>query len=191
MTVFVTFRLADSLPLHVVERYLRERKRLDRRLAANPGDPQLRRHATMLYARRIDRCLDSGIGSCHLRSPEVARRTLDALRFFDGDRYTLLSSVVMPNHVHVLVMLRPDVEFKKVTHSWKSDLSQVARRDPSAPRPYWQHKTYDHIVRDEVELVRLNRYIMENPTKAGLKGWPWVFSRVSVDENRELRLDTP
>jgi hypothetical protein len=34
---------------------------------------------------------------------------------------------------------------------------------------FWQKHSYDHIVRDEVELRAFQKYISDNPTKAGLK----------------------
>ena len=34
---------------------------------------------------------------------------------------------------------------------------------------FWQKHSYDHIVRDATELRAFQRYIAENPTKAGLK----------------------
>jgi len=47
----------------------------------------------------------------------------------------------------------------------------------------WHHESYDHVVRDIQELERIVRYILENPTKAGLvDDWRrWKFTFVSVD----------
>ena len=44
----------------------------------------------------------------------------DALRHFDGERYHLEAFVVMPNHVHVLVQLKPGHSLSEILHSWKS-----------------------------------------------------------------------
>jgi putative transposase len=33
---------------------------------------------------------------------------------------------------------------------------------------FWQPESHDHVVRDEQELQRIRRYILENPVKAGL-----------------------
>lgn len=33
---------------------------------------------------------------------------------------------------------------------------------------FWQHESYDHVVRDEKELKRIVRYVLNNPVKAGL-----------------------
>ena len=44
---------------------------------------------------------------------------------------------------------------------------------------FWQHESYDHVVRDEQELIRIVRYILNNPVKAGLvanwQDYPFLF----------------
>ena len=82
---FVTFRLADSLPRHVVETL-----RLQ-------DDPTV----------KIDRELDTGLGACWLKREDVAVLVEAALLHFDNERYRLLAWCVMPNHVHVVVELLP------------------------------------------------------------------------------------
>ena len=37
---------------------------------------------------------------------------------------------------------------------------------------FWQHESYDHVVRDDKELKRIVKYVLNNPVKAGLcKKW--------------------
>jgi putative transposase len=66
---FVTFRLADSLPRHVVETL-----RLQ-------DDPTV----------KIDRELDTGLGACWLKREDVAVLVEAALLHFDNERYRLLA----------------------------------------------------------------------------------------------------
>ncbi|MBU2508330.1 MAG: hypothetical protein KJ799_16660 [Bacteroidetes bacterium] len=44
---------------------------------------------------------------------------------------------------------------------------------------FWQHESYDHVVRDEKELKRIVKYILLNPVKAGLcetaENWKWSY----------------
>ncbi len=44
---------------------------------------------------------------------------------------------------------------------------------------FWQHESYDHVVRDEREYERILAYIVNNPVKAGLvedwREWPYMF----------------
>src|SRR5690606_34937180 len=65
----VTFRLADSLPAHVVEEWRQEREALIARkqsLGLTQSDVlRLRR----LFSDRVERFLDAGHGTCHMRNP--------------------------------------------------------------------------------------------------------------------------
>ena len=44
---------------------------------------------------------------------------------------------------------------------------------------FWQHESYDHVVRDEKELIRIIKYILNNPIKSGLcethEEWEWNY----------------
>jgi REP element-mobilizing transposase RayT len=42
-------------------------------------------------------------------------------------------------------------------------------------RPFWQEESYDRVVRDETEFLRIARYIEMNPVKAGLVTAPEEF----------------
>jgi REP element-mobilizing transposase RayT len=162
-TYFITFRLKDSLPLDVVRRLRSERQRLIR-TATNPAE---RAEIDRLFFNEFDGELDRGGGSCFLS--EHAGVIADALRFFDGSRYELLAWCVMPNHVHVLIHLMRGSDLSRVVHSWKSYTShQIGKGE------IWQAEYFDRIVRDARELRRVIRYVRGNPTKAGLRDWPWV-----------------
>jgi REP element-mobilizing transposase RayT len=190
MTAFVTFRLSDSLPYHVLQAYAEERRNVERQLKITPNDPELRKLAVRLFAHHIDRCLDRGLGKAFLRG-DAAAQTLASLRFFDGERYTLHAATVMPNHVHVVLTLHPDWGLKKITHGWKSYLGHKLAAFPNAPKPIWQDESYDHIVRDSDEFLHLVRYTLRNPEVAGLKNWPWIYPVAQASRLREWEPESP
>lgn len=70
----ITFRLADSLPQQKLQELGAELVHLseDRRGAER--------------RRKIEEWLDSGMGCCALRHPEVAQAVQSSLLHFDGDR---------------------------------------------------------------------------------------------------------
>lgn len=70
------------------------------------------------FGNWIQDALDRGHGECLLR--DSANRVIveTALRFFDGKRYALGDFVIMPNHVHVLVVPNDGV---KVAAEWVND----------------------------------------------------------------------
>ena len=97
-------------------------------------------------------------------------------------------SVVIPNHVHVIFIINPNhtVETtrwvvskpeKEMTHRVISTLtknslgSMIGQFKPAAskqiqkinPSFKWQPNYYDHIIRDDDDLKRIQQYINENP----------------------------
>ena len=44
---------------------------------------------------------------------------------------------------------------------------------------FWHHESYDHVVRDPIELQRIVTYVLNNPVKAGLvdkcEKWQWSY----------------
>jgi REP element-mobilizing transposase RayT len=48
---------------------------------------------------------------------------------------------------------------------------------------FWQDESFDHRVRDEVELHRIVRYVEHNPVNASLVAnpgdWPWSSARLA------------
>ena len=55
------------------------------------------------------------------------------------------------------------------------EINRLVKRSGSL----WQAESYDHVVRDEDELLRIIQYVMNNPVKAGLvedwKDWKHTF----------------
>jgi REP element-mobilizing transposase RayT len=174
---FITFRLADSLPQSVLDRIESERKsimataaQLGRALSSDEHREILR-----LSSPVIERFLDSGAGACHLRNFAIAEEVANALRYFDEKRYRLFAWCVMPNHVHVVARFFTGTTLATVLHSWKSFSSKHANRILGSHGVFWQREYYDHLIRHEEEFERAIRYVAENPAKAKLKDWKWVW----------------
>jgi REP element-mobilizing transposase RayT len=73
----------------------------------------------------------------------------------------------MANHVHVL--LTPHVEPVKLLQSVKGFTARQANKMLGrVGEAFWQAESYDHFVRNAPELVKIRRYIEENPVRAGL-----------------------
>ncbi len=173
---FVTFRLADSLP----QERLRHLAEEVARLPVAIRDIERR--------KRIDQWLDSGLGCCALRHPQIAMIVEQALLQFDGNRYRLLAWCIMPNHVHAL--LQPEHPLARIVQSWKSytgrwALTHNAELELGVPRSqFWMREYWDRFIRDENHLRRTIAYIHENPVKAGLclqpGDWRWSSARLAL-----------
>ncbi len=176
-TYFITFRLHDSLPKSVLERIESEReslvktaKQLNREIS-----PSEHKKLRTLSTKTIEQYLDNGAGSCHLKHPAVADVVAEVLRHFDNRRYRLFAWCIMPNHVHAVLKVFPGRTLAEIIHSWKSFSAKQANVLLNSSGSFWQREYYDHLVRDEVEFERAVRYVTENPERAGLRNWRWVW----------------
>ncbi len=166
--VFVTFRLADSLPQELLDAWQRDREAFH---AANPPPWDEITEACYhgLFSEQLDEHLDSGLGCCALREPSIAQVVVDRLHHFDGQRYQLLSYVLMPNHAHVLFTLGTDESLADTLQGWKGVSSRLIHKQGLCPlNPFWQADYYDRLIRSPEHLARVKAYIRENPAKAGL-----------------------
>jgi putative DNA methylase len=162
---FITFRLTDSLPQTVLERWRSE--------LHQDGEAALR--------RRIEKYLDQGYGSVFLKDRAVAALVEDALLYFDGERYRLAAWVVMPNHVHLLATPRAPHTLSDIMHSIKSFTAKEANKLLSRRGTFWQEEYFDRYIRDHEHYEQVIRYIEENPVKAHLcrtsHEWPFSSAR--------------
>jgi putative transposase len=108
-TLFVTFRLAGSLPQIVIEE-LRKEREVTKRELAHITDRIQRVKQDYLDERRAfgrwDEALDRSSDGPHwLGQPEIAEIVAEALYYRNGKVYDLLAYCIMPNHVHVVFVL--------------------------------------------------------------------------------------
>ncbi|MDE3166684.1 MAG: transposase [Acidobacteriota bacterium] len=146
--LFVTWRLHGSLPGSV----LRSR-------FATPGRAFV----------AADRALALDQRRLWLRNQQIARLVSEAIRAGATQRqlYELEAWVVMPNHVHLLLL--PHVPLAGITHWLKGGTARQANAILGRTgKPFWQDESFDHWVRGEREFCRIATYIEENPVSAGL-----------------------
>ena len=167
-TYFVTFRLADSIPATKLSQ-LEDERRVWLNANPEPWTVEQRQAYYERFSAKIDEWLDAGSGSCVLKDERAAKVVADALIHFDGERYDLGAWVVMPNHVHVVVTPRDGHHIGDILHSWKSFTAHKINDLLGRTGRFWQHESYDHIVRNERALYKIQEYIDRNPEKAGIE----------------------
>jgi putative transposase len=105
----------------------------------------------------------------------------DALFFRHAVEYDLRAWVVMPNHVHVLFMVR-DVPMSQLLDAWKGFTAKKANKLLGRKGTFWQGDYWDTYMRDDEHESRTRRYIERNPTSAKLvslaKEWPYGSARL-------------
>ena len=182
--LFATFRLAHSLPNEVVAQLQQESKEQE---SAIRKERDVGKRSFLLDAERkryfghFDNYLDSVMTDVRwLSVPGVADIVRNAMLFYDGKEYDVISYCLMPNHVHLVAdMRRVNVPLHRVLQQVKSFSAVKGNTLLKRRGIFWHRENYDHVVRDGEELKRIIRYVMENPVKAGLckiwSDWKWTF----------------
>lgn len=160
---FVRFRLADAV-LRTPERAATHSDEDDPAELMRGYDPPLT------------------LGSCALRRPHVARLVQDAILFFEGVRYRLVTWCVMPNHVHAVLVPLDAFSLDGILHSWKSFTAKQANKLLQRDGPFWERESFDHLIRTGTSVARFACYTEENPVIGGLCGRPedWPYSSAGV-----------
>jgi len=230
-TLFVTFRLADSIPQGLLAQWVAQRERALAEAGRQDNEAERTRAADQARREmfvRLEGHLDSVASGPHwLKDARVAELVAECLRYRDSKVYDLLAYCIMPNHVHVVFTPRPMSGHnlaecvtealetdghnlaKCVTEALGTDEHNLAKCVTVEPVPqywslpsilhslklytairanrilqrsgqFWAHESYDHFVRDENQLGRIARYVLNNPLKAGLakrwQDWPWSYN---------------
>ncbi len=168
--VFLTFRLADSLPRERLEQWSHER---DAWLESHPEplDDAMREAYARLFPARLEAWLDEGAGECLLRDERALDIVETALRHFHGLRCDMRCFTVMPNHVHVLFKPFSGHALSKLVHSWKGYSASAINRSLGRRGPVWQKEYFDTCIRDSQHFRRVVRYIWNNAPSTDRFRW--------------------
>ncbi len=196
-TLFLTFRLAGSIPRSILDQWLAEKSVLSRRPTTEEIELEFRRR----WFARFEDILDKHeTGPVWLADPRVAEIVSESLKYRDGRDYLLSASTIMSNHVHAvftphlnersLIEVRnqnrtsfrsSDATLGVIMKSLKGYTAREANKVLGRTGQFWQEESYDHEVRDGDEFRRIVRYVLNNPVKAGLVNhwskWPWTYCR--------------
>jgi REP element-mobilizing transposase RayT len=149
-SVFLTWRLHDSLPSH-------------------RAFPTGALHSGQEFAA-MDRLLDEACdGAFYLRQPAIADMIVEAIEYNANilGHYLLHAFAIMPNHVHLLAT--PAVPLPKLTKSLKGITAKRANAMLALTgSSFWQEESYDRLARNEGEFEKIRNYIEQNPVRARL-----------------------
>jgi putative transposase len=75
--------------------------------------------------------------------------------------------IVMPNHVHGIIILSDDTEtchgIPEIVRGFKTFSARKANEHRRARAAFWQRGYYEHVIRDGRGLNRIRAYITNNP----------------------------
>lgn len=200
-TLFITFRLAGSVPQVVLQRWLQEKAVRD---SQPRGAPEREDFNRRWFAQFEDILHKAETGPTWLKDPRVAKIVADSLSYRDGRVYDLLAYSVMSNHAHTV--FTPLLDETSVIKEWSG--GELKYRSDEEPLPaimqslkgytafkanrvlgrsgqFWDEESYDHEVRNGLELRRIIRYVLNNPVKARLvrhwSEWKWSYCKWPED----------
>lgn len=151
---FITFRLYDSVPEHVIEQWKNELNWRES-LAADSKE-------TIELYKRIELYADAGYGQCFLKDKRIFQLIENTLLHFDQQRYELYEWKIMPNHVHLLCKIYPAWNLENILHSWKSYTSHQANKILNRTGQFWMEDYYDRYIRDKTHFINTVKYIQNN-----------------------------
>lgn len=196
--LFVTFRLAGSVPKAVLNQYKTEKVWLDcelerigrRTIPESNGAHQMERllEFQRSWFSRFEMIVDRAkVGPMWLGKEEIRQIVAEKIIADDSIKYRLDAFCIMSNHVHIV--FKPNISernLKEVVANGKprfesseQTLSQIMQGIKGSTArlanihllrkgAFWEKETYDHYVRGETEFYRVVKYTLNNPVKAGL-----------------------
>lgn len=191
VTLFVTFRLAGSLPRGLVQQWNKESQWLAHLARTNPKYYEGNKHDfERAWFAKFESVLDGATcGPLWLRDERIAAVVADSLRYRDGKVYRPDAFSIMANHVHVVFKPSPRTRADKLDYyplasimqSLKGFTAFESNRLLSREREFWAHESFDHYSRNAKERQRILAYVLNNPVKAGCvknwREWKWNYCR--------------
>ena len=202
-TFFVTTRLAGTIPRHIFESIKHKYElEIDKIGSLNFTKNRWSKYKDIQLNQFID--YEKYLDSCDLTrkwlaDDRIAEIASNALHFRDGKEFELIAYTIMPNHIHAV--LKPNVNrfaesinssankdkyvLTKILQNYKKFTARMSNKILNRTGQFWQHESYDHVIRDNEELNRTIKYVLHNPVKAGLvkypEEWKWSYCKYEID----------
>lgn len=154
---FVTFRLADAMPITKLRQWKEEH---DTWMSVHPkpwSATETKEHEKR-FVWKLENWLDEGSGSCLFAVAKARQIVEETLMHDHGTRAEHQAWVIMPNHVHLLFTAHHPIE--SLMKSWKGISARKIGRGS-----IWQKRYRDTIIRDGDHFANAVRYIRGNPSK--------------------------
>ena len=124
-----------------------------------------------------------------LQSERNATLFIDVLReYVKRKKFEVVDFVVMPNHVHVILTVGPEMTIERAVGLIKGRFSYRLKDECGYMGEVWQPGFSEERIDTPEALRRCQQYIAENPVKAGLaKGpdeYPYCFKYLAKKKAR-------
>lgn len=96
----------------------------------------------------------------------IGRGVVTALR--EVETATTLAFVVMPDHLHWLMVLHDNTSLSRTVQFLKTRSARNVNHLLACNAGVWQRGFHDHALRRDEDVVAAARYVVANPLRAGL-----------------------
>jgi len=146
MPNFITFRTHKSIDSYV------------KKLTQQNKDTKIKQH-------EIDKYLDNSDKGAYLYGAQlkILKSILHEKEKID---YHLIAYAIMPNHIHLLIEPKKDLAI--IMKTLKGRSAKLLNESLNMRGSFWAREYYDKVLRDEKQIDKTIRYILNNPVKANL-----------------------
>jgi putative transposase len=119
------------------------------------------------------------------RNPQKAELMMNVLQHYrEQKKYFLHEFVIMPDHLHLLLMPALDISLERVLQLIKGGFSY--RLGKSKRGLVWQESFTNHRIRDEQDYQRHAEYIRMNPVRARFAEKPELYPYSSASYGKAV-----
>ena len=189
--VFITTRLAGSIPNQKVlafkQKYASKRESIQKIKDTNKRNKAILSLARQQFVDFENLLNKYASKKSWLSDARIAQIVQESFHWGDQKKYNLIAYTIMPNHIHVVLLpfTKPEKSVQKpytvanIMESFKKFTARKANEILNRNGQFWQHESFDRLVRNHKELLRIVKYIKLNPVKAGLvqnaDDYPWTY----------------
>jgi len=186
-TFFITWMLYGALPRDVILNSERNAEN-ESILKYNSGyhSNQMKKDFIRKKFIDFDENLDLSHSDNHiLRIPDIAQIVKESLHFWDRKKIDLICYCIMSNHVHTIFTTKEkdldenEVYLQDILESIKKFSAKRCNLHLKQTGQFWQHESFDRIIKDREDLYWTINYILDNPIKAGYcenrKDYKWSY----------------
>jgi REP element-mobilizing transposase RayT len=169
---FVTYRLAGSVPVNVIQ-YLSKKYEVA--------------YEKEKYFAEWEYFLESSDnGPRWLSNASVAELVLNSLKYKNNLDYSLWAATIMSNHVHIVLRNKADLPLDKILQNHKKFTAVHCNKILNRKGPFWAEESFDTLIRNSNHLFNCINYCINNPVKAGLvckwTDWPWTYLDPTIEK---------
>ncbi|MFA6293119.1 MAG: transposase, partial [Victivallales bacterium] len=178
---FVTIRLKNSIPRN----RLIEIKGLSEKIKSDDNNEVILDIQRKQFIK-MEQILDSQQDNRFLENPEIAEMIIAAYMMVEArTMWRIATAVVMPNHLHLLMVgEKANCTLDDCLKLLKGYTGRKANQILGGNGAFWCSEYFDHWCRTPEKVENSQKYIINNPVKAGLvnkaEDYRWIYRNIAA-----------